>query len=111
MRTHILPALLGVVLVGGTARAQGFGSADWDRALRPGAFVPHDGAPFSHRYQYGTGPILYLNGDGRRLWYLDYLDRADRADRFGYRPPPEPVWVVPPSRARFAIGGGFFFAR
>jgi hypothetical protein len=115
MRTHFTKLLLGLIVVGGwagVARAQSFGSGEWERALRPGAYVPHDGAPFSHRYQYGAPTVLYFNGDARRLWYLDYLDRADRADRFGYRPPPEPVFGPPcPSRVRFGVSAGFFFAR
>jgi hypothetical protein len=102
-------ALLGLAVVAGgasAARAQGFGSGEIDRALRPGAFVPHDGASFAHRYQFGTGPILYFNADARRLWYLDYLDREDRAERFGYRPPPPPAIALPPSAFRVRVGVG-----
>src|SRR5262249_33425143 len=41
--------------------AQAFGGGEYERALRPGAYVPYDGASFSHRYNYEYGPVLYLN--------------------------------------------------
>jgi hypothetical protein len=72
--------------------AQAFGGGEYERALRPGAYVPYDGASFSHRYNYEYGPVLYLNQGPRTLYYLDYLDRVDRAERFGYRMPNPPTW-------------------
>jgi hypothetical protein len=94
MHRKIMKALLALALIGAWAalpavsHAQGFSSPEMERALRPGTYVPHDGAPFSHRYNFSTGPILYFNGqNARQMWYLEYLDREDRAERFGYRPP------------------------
>ena len=82
-------------------RAQGISSSDMERTLRPGAYAPHDGAPFSHRYNFSTGPILYFNGqNARSLWYLEYLDREDRAERFGYRPPSDRLYWGPFFRRR-----------
>ncbi len=58
---------------------------DFERGLRPGYNIPHDGEPFSHRYGYSTGmSSFYFGGDGWRLGYLEYLDRQDRAEKFGY---------------------------
>lgn len=70
-------------------------SFDSDRQLQPGAVIPHDGLPFSHRYGYfaGSGPS-YSNFN--QLEYLDYLDRLDRAERFGYRIPTPPAFLTAP---------------
>jgi hypothetical protein len=78
------------------APAQFFiGSVDADRQLQPGAVIPHDGLPFSHRYGFfaGSGPS-YSNFN--QLEYLDYLDRLDRAERFGYRLPTPPAFLTCP---------------
>jgi hypothetical protein len=82
--------------------AQAFGGGELERALRPGAYVPYDGAPFSHRYNYDVGPVLYFNGDAQRLWTLEYLDRVDRAERFGYRMPTPPPVVRWPLFGRYS---------
>jgi hypothetical protein len=73
-------------------RAQGIYGGEFERAMRPGAYVPYDGMPFSHRYGYEIGPVFYLNGNASRYTYLEYLDRLDRAERFGYRIPDPPVY-------------------
>ncbi|MCI0460020.1 MAG: hypothetical protein L0Z62_23965 [Gemmataceae bacterium] len=77
-------------LTAAPANAQVFSSGEIERGLRPGPSIPYDGAGFSHRYNYRTEGILYLNGSSRPLHILDYYDRLDRAERFGYRLPPDP---------------------
>jgi hypothetical protein len=72
------------------AGAQVFSSVEIERGLRPGVYVPYEGAPLTQRYAYETGAFLYFGGSARELYLLDYLDRLDRAERFGYRPPPDP---------------------
>jgi hypothetical protein len=67
--------------------------------------------PFSHRYNYSVGPVLYFNGDARQLWYQDYLDRVDRAERFGYAPPPCPRYTPYEDAPRPRIFGGVFFGK
>ena len=59
--------------------AQVITSAEIDRGLRYRNTTPHDGEPFTQRYNYGLGGIVYLNRSAQELWYLDYLDRVDRA--------------------------------
>jgi len=83
--------LVGLTLLAaaGPARAQMIWGGEYERALRPGTYVPYDGAAYSIRY-YDVGPGIYINGDGWRLWYLEYLDRVERARKFGYAPPPPP---------------------
>ena len=75
--------------------AQAISGGEFDRAMRPGAYVPYDGMTYTERYSYGLGPVFYLNQNGRSLWYLEYVDRMDRAARFGYRPPNPPPWAQP----------------
>ncbi len=72
------------------AGAQVFSSVEIERGLRPGVYVPYEGAPLTQRYAYQTPAFLYSGGSPRELYMLDYLDRLDRAERFGYRPPPNP---------------------
>ena len=107
MRRTIAKVFLGLAFVSAWAalpevsRAQGISSPDMEGALRPGTYVPHEGAPFSHRYNFSTGPILYFNGqNARTLWYLEYLDREDRAERCGYRPPSDRLNWGPVFRRR-----------
>ncbi len=85
-------ALLVLLAWGADAGAQSIGF-DIPRVYGPGPRVPHDAAPFSHRYHYYAGPALYFNGDARQMWYLDYLDRLDRAERLGYPPPRWPAYL------------------
>jgi hypothetical protein len=82
-----------------TAGAQVFSNAEIERGLRPGVYVPYDGAPLSQRYAYQTGGFLYFGGSARQLYLMDYLDRLDRAERFGYRAPPDPFGRAPVHRA------------
>jgi hypothetical protein len=65
--------------------------------------VPYDGAPYSERYAYEIGPVLYFGFglSGQRLAYLEYLDRVERAERFGYRVPTPPKGC-PPAFFRYA---------
>ena len=93
MRT-ILAGLL-LAAAANPVRAQMIWGGEYERALRPGAYVPYDAQPYMQRYHFEYGAGIYLNGDSRRLWYLDYLDRADRADKFGYHPPVDPFLFSP----------------
>ena len=79
----------------GEARAQVISNGEIERAFRPGAYVPYNGASAFERYNYNPGAFLYINGCSRKLAYLEYLDRVDRAMRFGRRPPPPPPWLPP----------------
>ena len=79
-----------------SVHAQNISSGEIERAFSPGAYVPNDGMPFSHRYNYYSGPALYFNGSSRQLWMQDYLDRVDRAARFGYCPPAPPRYLTRP---------------
>lgn len=102
--------------LGNPAQAQlGFGGGEAERALRPGVYVPYEGAPFSHRYFYETGSMLYYGFNTRNFSYLEYLDRVDRAEKFGYRIPPDPFGHQPPtagaSRPLFGSGRGFLRRR
>jgi hypothetical protein len=82
--------LIGLVLLAAAApaRAQMIWGGEYERAARPGVYIPYDAEPFSHRY-YNIGPNIYLNGNGWRLWDLEYFDRVERAYKFGYALPPE----------------------
>ena len=116
MRLLILAASLSwaMTLAPTPARAQFIGGGESERGLRPGAYVPYDGMPYTQRYAYGAGAsFLYFGGDARYLWYLDYLDRADRADKFGYRQPADPFQepqspVYRPARFGLGFGLGLF---
>lgn len=95
-RGPLFGAALGCLLaLPAVGNAQGFWSSDLDRGFRPGASARYDGAPFSHRYNYYTGPVFYPGMDAQSLWNVYYLDRLDRAERFGYQPPPPPPVVRP----------------
>jgi hypothetical protein len=100
MRTLLWPvALAGALgLLPGSAHAQRFGSAEIDRIYSPGAKVPYDGAPWTYRYNYQTGGIIYLNGSSSSLYYADYLDRFNRALKFGYPIPRDPALAHQPPR-------------
>jgi hypothetical protein len=105
-------ALIGLVsLSAGGASAQSIGGPhDIPRIYGPGGARSTMDEPFSHRYNYYTGPALYLNGNPRELWNLDYLDRLDRAERFGYRhplPPPQLYESEHQHHHRPRIFGGF----
>jgi hypothetical protein len=111
---RILPSVLALAALLVPARscqAQAIWSGEFERAMGPGATVPHDGVSPFVRYNYYAGPALYLNADARRLYLLDYYDRLDRAQRFGYPPPPPPeLWPTSrcnPRRVHWCIGAGF----
>jgi hypothetical protein len=100
MRTRFLPALACAALHSwwaAPAAAQVFTNDQIDRSLRLGAWAPYDGIPYTQRYGYNTGAILYFNGNSRQLYWLDYMDRLDRAERFGYRRPIGPFDHPPPA--------------
>jgi hypothetical protein len=94
---HAAAALAAFVLCAAAtapARAGVFvGWGEYDRQLAPGAVVPGDGEPFSHRYNYYVGPSFYLGMDYNHFLYMDYLDRLDRAEKFGYRIPDPPAFL------------------
>jgi hypothetical protein len=76
-------------LAPGQASAQNLQwGADAGRASRPGVYVPYDGAPFSERYGFSDGPMLY-GPYGPQWWYQYQLDREDRAEKFGTRYGPD----------------------
>ena len=87
-----------------------------ERGLRPGVNIPHDGAPYSHRYNYSTDMSYFMfGGNAQQLHMLDYLDRLDRAEKFGYRIPAPPPALSHPSGEyprrtffRFGIGSGLY---
>jgi hypothetical protein len=79
------------------SQAQFFiGASDYDHQLQPGAVIPHDGQPFSHRYGFFAGASPYFAANYNQFEYLDYLDRLDRAERFGYRLPTPPAFLTAP---------------
>src|SRR6266540_4310719 len=91
---RILPsvvALAALLVSARSCQAQAIWSGEFERAMAPGAYVPHD----------GVGPFTRL----------DYYDRLDRAQRFGYPPPPPPeLWPTSrcsPRRVHWCIGAGF----
>ena len=93
-------ALAAFVLWAGTASAARagvfIGWGGYDQQLQPGAVIPGDGEPFSHRYGYYAGPSFYIGGDYNHFEYMDYLDRLDRAEKFGYRIPDPPAFLYQP---------------
>lgn len=108
---------LGVcALLASDASAQNIITGPPGNYLRPGANVPFDGMPYSHRYGYfGTSPgISFASGMNRQQFeYLEYLDRVDRAIKFGY-PLPKPYELTatePRPRKRVRFGFGILFGR
>ena len=101
MRRLLVPAAVAAALLGfvsPSAFAQ-ITSYEIDRGLNPNGgasrWIPYDGAPFSHKYNYNLGAgIIYFNGSASQMYYLDYLDKLDRAQRFGYAPPRPPFAPV-----------------
>ncbi len=103
LRQHATAALAAVVLLAGaTAAAHAGVFISWggyDQQLQPGAVVPGDDEPFSHRYNFYAGPTFSIGGDYNHFVYMDYLDRLDRAQKFGYRIPEPPAFLyAPPCR-------------
>ena len=104
------------------AQAQVITNGEIERGLRFPGTTPFDGETYTQRYSQGLGAAnVYLNGDSRRLYYLDYLDRLDRAEKFGYRMPIDPFCETPPApppqaisapvQGSVTVGGGFGFWR
>jgi hypothetical protein len=112
MRAFLSGMLAAAGLLGcfvGVGSAQSFGGRhDIPRVYGPGARSPYD-EPFSHRYNYYSGPALYFNGDAREMWQQDYIDRLDRAERFGYPIPHPPVELSDPYYPRPRLFGGARF--
>jgi hypothetical protein len=82
-------ALAGLLLVPSRVPAQNLQwGADAGRALRPGVYVPYDGAPYSERYSYEVGPQLY-GPPGPLWWHLYELDHQERLATFGDRYGPD----------------------
>ena len=80
-----------------SANAQIITNAEVERGLTFRGTTPFDGETYTQRYSYGLGAAnVYMNGDSRRLYYLDYLDRVDRAEKFGYCKPVDPFLYAPP---------------
>ena len=100
LRNRAAATLTAIVVWAGAAtvcQAQFFiGASASDRQLLPGAVVPHDGEPFSHRYGFFAGSASYFGTNYNQLEYMDYLDRLDRAERFGYRLPTPPAFLTAP---------------
>ena len=63
--------------------------SDAARAARPGAYVPYDGAPFSHRYNYFADDFGPWIPYGRNSWMVYEIDREERFEKFGTRYTPE----------------------
>ena len=100
-----------VTCCAGAVQAQMIYGGEFERALRPGAYIPWDGMPLSHR-AFDPGSIIYLNGNAKHLWYLEYLDRLDRAEKNGYCPPRNPFCDYPsPMEPRVWVGFGHGFFR
>ena len=109
MRILPLAALSGLLGAAAPCHAQALWGGEVQRAFSPGAYVPYDGASFTHRYSYPPQTNLFFNMDSRRIAYLDYIDRLDRAERFGYEKPlPPPTYCRPPSRWGVFLGGWYF---
>jgi hypothetical protein len=142
MRKLVLGALAGLIFGGlslalpARCQAQAFWGGEIERALRPGAYVPYNGAGFMERYNYEYGPGFYLGISPYRISTMVDLDRQERFAEFGSKyqspwnpygkpplfnrllgqtaiiegsmPTPQPP---PPSRIQFQIGAGYYFAR
>jgi hypothetical protein len=94
MRRLPTPAAAAAVLFASLAFTSGaHAQANWGddagRAVRPGAYVPYDGAPFSHRYNYYDFPYYFPGMSVRQFWIQYDLDRQDRFERFGTRYGPD----------------------
>ena len=82
LRQHATATLAALVLwAGATAAARAGVFISWwgyDQQLQPGAVIPGDDEPFSHRYNFYAGPTFSIGGDYNHFVYMDYLDRLDR---------------------------------
>ncbi len=102
MRTLFATAALAAALgFAGPCHGQGIWDPSYPQAWPPGAYQPTNrDLPFSHRYNYYSGPAWYLGMSGRQAYYLEYLDRVDRAERFGRPIPLPPPALSQPPRCR-----------
>lgn len=104
-----MAAVVGLLGLTAPCRAQAIWGGEVQRAFSPGAYIPYDGASFTHRYSYPEQTSLFFNMDPSRISYLDYIDRLDRAERFGYRKPlPPPSYRRPPSRWGVFLGTCYY---
>lgn len=80
-----------------SSHAQAIWGGEVERALRPGAYVPYDGAGWMQRYHYEYGPGFYLGISPQRVANLVYQDRVNRAVEIGpiYQAPWNPYGKVP----------------
>jgi len=76
-------ALVAVLGLSAVVRAQDM-RGDISTPLRAGPYIPYEGVPFSHRYNYPTLPYLYLSTTPEKLQILDAIDREERAEKFGH---------------------------
>jgi hypothetical protein len=95
MRKFLRPAVAAAALTLASALPAQAGPLLWwwggaDRGVEVGAVVPYGGAPFSHRYNYGTAVDFVPDWPADKFAYLEYLDRVERAEKFGYPIPPNP---------------------
>ena len=72
----------------GTAQSMNWGM-DFGRAVRPGAYVPFDGAPFSERYNYEEALPYFPGMSPRQAWTAYEIDRQERFAKFGTRYGPD----------------------
>jgi hypothetical protein len=96
----VVPAGLVVALAlafPASSHAQAIWGGEVERALRPGAYVPYDGAGWMQRYNYEYGPGFYLGISPQRVANLVYQDRVNRAAEIGsiYQAPWNPYGKVP----------------
>jgi hypothetical protein len=84
----LFPAAVLLGLLAGVERSQGepigIWSDDAGRALRPGPYVPYDGAPYTYRYTNASEGAILL-GTWPGFYYLNELDRQERLAKFGTR--------------------------
>ena len=89
----VFPTLVLVGLLATVSQSQALPISPWGvdacRAGLPGAYVPYDGAPFAHQYNYLEGLISPWGTYGRNSWYIEQLDRQERFEKFGTRYGPD----------------------
>jgi hypothetical protein len=143
MRKLVLGALLGCLALTvslalpASCQAQAIWGGEIERALRPGAYVPYNGAGWMERYNYESGGGFYLGISPERIGNLVYQDRVDRFIQNGavYQAPwnpygkvplfnrllgqtaiiegpiPPPYIPAPPSQMQLQMGTGVWFGR
>jgi hypothetical protein len=83
-------ALAGSLLFPSTSHAQRmlWGEDAW-WASQPGAYIPHNGAPFSERYGYPPTATFLWGEPARQFWSVYEIDRQERLEAFGTRYTPD----------------------